>query len=115
MAPQLSVASFPLLIHHPIQLTIRYKERLNRGQGAVENKYGRVVKEAAWKPYVAQCAARFVKVRRAKRKVHSKLDEDEDEDEDDDGEDHNEEEEEIARRPLAKKTRMTLAAAAGFE
>lgn len=32
--------------------------RIGRGKGAVENKYGRVVKEDAWKDVVARCGAR---------------------------------------------------------
>ncbi|KAJ4424902.1 hypothetical protein N0V82_000405 [Gnomoniopsis sp. IMI 355080] len=82
--------------------------RLDRGQGAVENKYGRVVKEAAWKPYVAECAARFMKVRRGKRKLRSKLDQKE-------VEENEEEDEEEERRAVVKKRKKTLAAAAGLE
>lgn len=53
---------------------------LGRGKGAVENKYGRVLKEEEWQPYVAQCDARFGRVRRrGKRRAPAEWDEDEDE------------------------------------
>lgn len=85
------------------------QDYLNRGKGAVENKYGRVVNDTAWKPYVNECKARYSKFRREKGKHKLPPSEfhytDEDREQDDGAE--------SVRRCVVKRQReSTLAAAA---
>lgn len=76
--PRLSLSpSFPPLLPRtkktfclsPDSLTPPPQALLGRGQGAVENKYGRVVKEPQWKPLVAQLEAQYVAQRGQHRDV----------------------------------------------